>query len=74
MTLTIEKFSQNYLINIYAGLYYSQKKTKRVANFFALLETVIENWQDFYEIFCKNPNSNIVVLMFVSYCIRTYGI
>ena len=46
-------FSQNYLINIYTGLYYF-KKTKRVANFFALLETVIENWEDFYEIFCKN--------------------
>ena len=46
-------FSQNYLINVYTGLYYF-KKTKRVANFFALLETVIENWEDFYEIFCKN--------------------
>ena len=46
-------FHQNALFNIYTGLYYF-KKTKVVAQFFALLETVVTNWEDFYEIFCKD--------------------
>ena len=46
-------FSHNALFNVYTGLYYF-KKTKRVANFFALLETVITDWKDFYEVFCKD--------------------
>lgn len=46
-------FHQNSLFNIYTGLYYF-KKTKRVAQFFALLETVITDWKDFYEVFCTN--------------------
>jgi hypothetical protein len=44
-------FHQNALFNIYTGLYYF-KKTKRTAQFFKLLQTVIEDWQEFYKVFC----------------------
>lgn len=44
-------FYKNDLFDIYTGLYYF-KKTKRASLFFELLQTVIENWEEFYEVFC----------------------
>jgi len=46
-------FVQNMLPNIYVGMYYF-KKCKKAAQFFALLEVVLGDWQDFYDIYCSN--------------------
>ena len=46
-------FKQNMLPDIYTGMYYF-KKCKQAAQFFALLEVVIEEWKDFYDIYCED--------------------
>ena len=45
-------FHHNHLFNIYTGLYYF-RKTKTVSRFFELLNIIITDWKDFYDIFCK---------------------
>jgi hypothetical protein len=45
-------FTNNNLLNIYTGLYYF-KKTKKTAEFFQILQLVIDNWKEFYSICCK---------------------
>lgn len=52
-------FTSNNLPNIYTGLYYF-KKTKFTANFFNLLEIIVKNWKEFYEIFLPKNTPNFV--------------
>ena len=59
MTPIIEKYFHNALFNVYTGLYYF-KKTKRVANFFALLETG-PRLERFPRSFCKDLKSSMLV-------------
>lgn len=46
-------FEHNMLPNIYTGMYYF-KKTKNVHRFFAILEVIISEWKEFYDIYCDS--------------------
>jgi len=46
-------FEANMLPNIYTGMYYF-RKVKPAHKFFAILEVVISEWKDFYDIYCND--------------------
>jgi hypothetical protein len=52
-------FVNNNLPNLYTGVYYF-KKSDFAQEFFAQLEIVVKNWQDFYKIFLKNDCPNFI--------------
>lgn len=45
-------FTHNNLPNIYTGMYYF-KKTENTARFFKLLNLIFDNYNSFYDVFCK---------------------
>ena len=52
-------FIYNNLPNIYMGMYYF-RKDENVEQYFLTLELVMENWKDFYTIFCDQNKPNHV--------------
>ncbi len=46
-------FEMNLLPDVYVGMYYF-KKCRTAQQFFAILKVVIEEWQEFYSIYCKD--------------------